>query len=416
MHLRRFCLIAIDQRVPEESTVRKLVRRLGPEVVEAITRLVLDKAQRETRFRGRAARVDSTVVEADIRYPSDAILALQGARALARVGKNIAGMLKDSTLRVRDRSRSVGKAVRAISRTLVRRTGEAKAQVLVLNEQAGRLIARSAREAQRLAAQATASARGRGAQAKLRAAAKLDELATRCRRISEQIDHRARGLKITDRLVSIADPDARPIGKGKLGKPTEFGYVAQTRDHREHQARRARDDPARQSRAGQPGREPAPGPNHGRAGPGSDQAARDRRRRRLPTRPDQGGAPRPHRRADPAIRPPRARLASHAQSAGRATAPGSRGASATPNAATACAARGSKAMTDAHLDRLGDPRLRPRHPHHPDPLKPFPTPTPPGNTHKPNPAAPMSARPFQSPELVFPRFGGHLSAGVERPR
>src|ERR1700686_1565083 len=29
LHLRRFCLIAIDQRVPEESTVRKLARRLG---------------------------------------------------------------------------------------------------------------------------------------------------------------------------------------------------------------------------------------------------------------------------------------------------------------------------------------------------------------------------------------------------
>ena len=28
------------------------------------------------------------------------------------------------------------------------------------------------------------------------------------------------------RLVSVADPDARPIRKGKLGKPTEFGYVA----------------------------------------------------------------------------------------------------------------------------------------------------------------------------------------------
>ena len=30
LHLRRFCLIGIDQRVPDESTVRKLARRLGP--------------------------------------------------------------------------------------------------------------------------------------------------------------------------------------------------------------------------------------------------------------------------------------------------------------------------------------------------------------------------------------------------
>jgi IS5 family transposase len=226
LHLRRFCLIALDQRVPEESTVRKLARRLGAEVVAEITRVVISKAQRETRFRARAARIDSTVVEADIRYPSDAMLALQGVRVLAREGKKLTKMIK-SKARVTDRSRSVGRAVRAISKTLARRTGEAKAQVMRLNEHAGRLIARSAREAQRLIAAARASARGRGAQAKLRAAIKLEQLTARCQRVTEQIDRRARGLKITDRLVSLADPDARPIRKGKLGKPTEFGYVAQ---------------------------------------------------------------------------------------------------------------------------------------------------------------------------------------------
>jgi len=226
LHLRRFCLIAIDQRVPDESTVRKLARRLGAEVVKEITRMVVEKAQRETRFTARAARIDSTVVEADIRYPSDAVLALQGATTLAREGKKLQRMV-GGKVRVRDRSRSVGKSVRAISRTLARRTGEAKAQVMALNEQAGRLIAQSAREANRLAAAARASARGRGAQAKLRAAKRLEELASRCQKVVEQIDRRVKGLKITDRLVSIADPDARPIRKGKLGKPTEFGYVAQ---------------------------------------------------------------------------------------------------------------------------------------------------------------------------------------------
>jgi len=227
LHLRRFCLIAIDQPVPDESTVRKLARRLGAEVVQEITRLVIEKARRETRFRPRAVRIDSTVVEADIRYPSDAMLALQGARALAREGRKLAALVKAKTTRVRDRSRAIGKTVRAISKTLARRTGQAKAQVLALNEHAGRLIARSAREAQRLAAQARARARGRGARSKLRAAEKLEQLAGRARKVAEQIDRRARGLKITDRLVSIADPDARPIRKGKLGKPTEFGYVAQ---------------------------------------------------------------------------------------------------------------------------------------------------------------------------------------------
>src|SRR6516225_9698991 len=194
LHLRRFCLVGIDQRVPDESTVRKLARRLGPDVVAQITRMVIEKAQRETRFTARAARIDSTVVEADIRYPSDAMLALQGARALTRESKKLTKLI-GGKVRVRDRSRSIGKTVRAISKTLARRTGEAKAQVMKLNEQAGRLIARTATEAKRLAAAARAAARGRGAKAKLTAANKLEQLADRCRKVSEQIDRRVRGLK-----------------------------------------------------------------------------------------------------------------------------------------------------------------------------------------------------------------------------
>ena len=227
LHLRRFCLLPLTARVPEESTVRKLARRLGPETVNELTRAVIGKARRETRFAARAVRIDSTVVEADIRYPSDGVLALQGARALAREGRKLAARLRGPTVRVVDRSRRIGRLVRAISKTLARRTGQRVEQVLALNAEAGRTLARSIREGRRLAAQARAAARGRGASAKLRAARRLDELADRCQRVVSQIQQRQRGEKISDRLVSLADPDARPIRKGKLGRPNEFGYVAQ---------------------------------------------------------------------------------------------------------------------------------------------------------------------------------------------
>src|SRR5215218_8737910 len=220
LHLRRFCLIPLTQRVPDESTVRKLVRRLGPEVVAELTRVVIGKAQRETRFAARAMRVDSTVVEADIRYPTDAGLALQGARVLAREGRKLAGRLRGQTSRVVDRSRELGRTVRAISRTLARRTGQRREDVMKLNAKAGRTLARSIGEARALAAQARASARGRGAQAKLAAPRRLEDLANRCQRVATQIQQRSQGERIADRLVSLSDPDARPIRKGKLGKPT----------------------------------------------------------------------------------------------------------------------------------------------------------------------------------------------------
>ena len=188
---------------------------------------MIGKAQREVRFRSRAVRIDSTVVEADVRYPSDAMLALQGARALAREGRKLAGRLRGQTTHVVDRSRSISKTVRAISRTLARRSGRRVDEVIELNAEASQKMARSIREARRLAAQACSSARGRGAQAKLRGARALEELVERCERVTRQIEQRSRGERITDRLVSLADPDARPIRKGKLGRPNEFGYVAQ---------------------------------------------------------------------------------------------------------------------------------------------------------------------------------------------
>ena len=227
LHLRRFCLIALGERVPHESTVRKLTRRLGGEVVEDLTRCVIAKAQRETRFQARAVRIDSTVVEGDVRYPSDAALSLDGARTLVREARKLTGLVGRDAGRVRDRSRALGRRLRAISRTIGRRAGERKAQVLDLTDQAGRLLRKSLSEARRLAFAARRRARGRGAQRKLAAIRRLERTMDLAGRVAAQIKLRIAGEPITDRLVSMFDADARPIRKGKLGKPNEFGYVFQ---------------------------------------------------------------------------------------------------------------------------------------------------------------------------------------------
>jgi IS5 family transposase len=240
IHLRRFCRISLTERVPDESTVRKLTRRIGAETVAELTRAMIVKATRERRFRPRAVRIDSTVIEADVRYPTDADLASAGVRVLAREGVKLAKLIGEKKARVRDRSRSMGRALRAITRTIRRRSGEAKAEVLKLTEHTGELLERSMTEARRLAAVARGKARGRGAQAKLKAAARLEEWANRCEKVAGQIKQRVAGEPIKDRLVSLHDPDARPIRKGKLGKPNEFGFVSQLAEVTENTKRGAR--------------------------------------------------------------------------------------------------------------------------------------------------------------------------------
>ncbi len=162
-----------------------------------------------------------------MRYPSDAALALDGARTLARAAKKVNVLVGERAGRVRDRARAIGRRLRMISKTMGRRTGERKQEVLRLTEEAGEQLGRSLREARRLATRARRTARGRGASTKLSAVKRLDETADRAARVVIQIKRRLAGEPNPNRLVSMFDPDARPIRKGKLGKPNEVGYVAQ---------------------------------------------------------------------------------------------------------------------------------------------------------------------------------------------
>ena len=223
IHLRRFCRLGLTERAPDESTVRKLTRRLGPEVVHQLSRELIGKARREKRFRPRAARIDSTVVEADIRYPTDSGLAADGVRALAREGRKLAAKIGVKRTAVRDRSRAAGRRLRALTRSMRRRSGRPRRRWSSSpSRPAGCLRSRSRRRGGSPRRQGAAR-RGRGAQAKLKAARKLEELADRCEKVVEQIQKRVMGEKITDRLISLWDPDARPIRKGKLSTPNQFG-------------------------------------------------------------------------------------------------------------------------------------------------------------------------------------------------
>ena len=240
LHLRRFCRIALTERVPDESTVRKLVRRLGPEVIEEITRAVIASA---TTGSGGSSRARRGSIPPSWR-PTSAIRPISGW-PLTRPRCSRA---KPWRWRARRPGRVAGAgpvargrpAAARLNRTLAARTGQGRPTALRLTGEAGRLVERSIRETRRVAEQLRRRARGRGAQAKLAAARRLDELTDRAAKVTRQIRQRLAGERITDRLVSISDPDARPIRKGKLRSPTEFGYVIQLAEVCENTRRGAR--------------------------------------------------------------------------------------------------------------------------------------------------------------------------------
>ena len=110
-----------------------------------------------------------------------------------------------------------------MTRTLRRRTGEARDEVLRLTAEAGVLLERSVREARR----ALAAVPETTSTAARRTIERLEILIDQAEKVIDQIAKRVRAEPIGDRLVSFADPDARPVRKGKIATPTQFGYVSQ---------------------------------------------------------------------------------------------------------------------------------------------------------------------------------------------
>jgi transposase, IS5 family len=140
---RRFCRVPLDRPVPPPTTLVKLVRRAGPEVVAQLNAALLAKLAAGKLLRGRKLRVDTTVVEADIDHPTDADLLEKAVRKLAGLVRQIKGRGAATRSGFQDRSRSAGRRLKQISRTLRRRTGQASAEIDRLTAQVAAIARRT---------------------------------------------------------------------------------------------------------------------------------------------------------------------------------------------------------------------------------------------------------------------------------
>src|SRR5882672_3964977 len=70
--------------VPDAKTILKIARALGSDVVEQLHRQVVEVAKRAGVTHGRRFRIDTTVVETNVHYPTDSTLLQDGVRVLTR--------------------------------------------------------------------------------------------------------------------------------------------------------------------------------------------------------------------------------------------------------------------------------------------------------------------------------------------
>ncbi len=232
---QRFCRIPLGTRVPHPTTLMKITTRCGDDAVAGLNEALLAKAATAKLLRTDKVRADTTVVEAAVAYPTDSGLLAKAIGTMARTVERIKAAGGATRTRARDRRRSAGRRARSIAsklrlrgeqqrdqaQTAVRRiTGE----LAGIAEQAMREANSVIRNARRALRTATGQRKGR----LHRAINHLGTIVGRTERVVAQARSRLSGVmpESASRLVSLHDVDARPIRKGRLGKPVEFGYTA----------------------------------------------------------------------------------------------------------------------------------------------------------------------------------------------
>jgi IS5 family transposase len=253
---RRFCRIPLDGLVPHPTTLMKLTTRCGSAAVEGLNEALLVKAAEAKVLRTGRVRADTTVVPANVSYPTDSGLLAKAIRRIAVTGQRIHAVGGAVRTRLRDRSRAAGTRAHSIAAKLRSRAqlgrDQVKDAVLAMTAEladvaqatvhdAHRLLGNARRALRRACLRAAEQAQagvhdpaaGRRRGRLVRAVNELSNLLEATTRIIGQTRQRIAGITPdgAHRVVSLHDQHARPIAKGRLGKPVEFGYKAQVIDN-----------------------------------------------------------------------------------------------------------------------------------------------------------------------------------------
>jgi IS5 family transposase len=220
------------EKVPDAKTLARIESALGPEVFEKVHGRIVGIAREKKVVEGRKMRVDTTVTESNIHYPTDSSLLGDGVRVLTRTMKRIVEVGGKAGERVRDRMRSVGRRMLEIARItrskgqkqtkeklqaayrqLLNRTGQVVAQAKRIGEEVQKGIKKSSNRVDQLRLK------------KWRA--ELERMIPLVKQVMRQtkarlFDNNAHAL---GKIVSLFETAAQIIRKGKSSKPTEFGRL-----------------------------------------------------------------------------------------------------------------------------------------------------------------------------------------------
>ena len=226
--LRQFCRLGLA-RVPDDTTLLRWANLIRPATLERLLDHVVALARQLKVTRGRKLRVDSTVVQTPVHYPTDSSLLVDGVRILGRLIRRARPIVQDQLTGVRDafrtRTRSARRHLQRIHRQ-ARRKGEAAAEeqrdAYARLCHVARRVVRQAERVRRALADRDPPADWRSE----RLAGQLDRLLPLARRVIDQAERRVlrgEGVPASEKVASLVEPHTAILPRHKPGQPVDIG-------------------------------------------------------------------------------------------------------------------------------------------------------------------------------------------------
>ena len=214
---RYFCRLSLMDGVPDATTLIKLNQRFGEDRIKGLNKGLVKRLLNSGSIKPRRIRIDSTTLEAHISYPNDVGIIHQAVRTLTRT----AGCLGQ---KITNHIRACKRAVFRWSQTAKANPKERKEKGRKILQHVAQLVAQTVEQGREV----LHSVGGSGSEHLGKLKQRFSEQIELAQSIISQTEQKLQGKNsIAERIVSFHDPEARPIRKGKLTKPVEFGRTLQ---------------------------------------------------------------------------------------------------------------------------------------------------------------------------------------------
>jgi len=223
-------------KMPDAKTMGRWGRALGPQVIKQIHERIVQIAKVNEVIEGRRMRVDTTVTETNIHYPTDSSLLGDGVRVLNRTMKKITKIVGDVGAKLRDRSRSVKLRVLDIARAARSKAKQSqeklKQNYRKLLESTSRVVGQAKQFSKEIADGVKQSKDPLKQLALDGLRLQIDTMVPRLKQVMKQTRARIfRGdTRSEGKIFSVFEPSTEIIRKGKAGKPCEFGKVVKIQE------------------------------------------------------------------------------------------------------------------------------------------------------------------------------------------